>query len=126
MAKTAMGMSKEAWGQALNGSAALFGLSGLFAPRALGSAYGIPPSPHTTQLLRLFGSRMLALAAVGFTARTPAEKDRLLTVAVALNIVDAVTALAAGSGTGRSTAVRAAATSAGFAVLGGVVRSLEH
>jgi hypothetical protein len=125
MAKTAMGMSKEGWRQALNGSAAVFGLGGLFAPRALGAAYGVPSSPHTTQLLRLFGSRMLALAAVGFTARTREEKDRLLAVAAALNIVDALTALAAGSGTGRSTAVRAAATSAGFAALGAVVRSLE-
>jgi hypothetical protein len=125
MAKTAMGMSKETLGQALNGSAAVFGVTGLFAPRMLGAAYGVPPSPHTAQLLRLFGSRMLALAAVGFTARTPEEKDRLLAVAVALNVVDAVTALAAGSGTGRSTAVRAAVTSGGFAVLGAVVRSLE-
>lgn len=125
MARTALGMSKEAWGQALNASAVLFGVTGVFAPRALGAAYGVPSSPHVNQLLRLYGSRTLALAAVGFTARTPEEKDRLLTVAVALNLVDAVTALAAGAGTGRSTAVRAAATSAGFAALGLVVRSLR-
>src|SRR5438270_692753 len=51
--KTAMGMSKRTLVQALNGSAALFGVTGLFTPRALGGAYGVPSSPHTRQLLRL-------------------------------------------------------------------------
>jgi hypothetical protein len=125
MAKAAMGMSKRTLVQVLNGSAALFGVVGIFAPRALGAAYGVPSSPHTTQLLRLFGSRTLALAAWGYTCRTPEETDRALAVASAMNIVDALTALAATSGTGRTTAVRAAATSANFAALGLVARSMK-
>ncbi len=125
MAKTALGMSKRTLVQAFNGCAVLFGVAGVFAPRTLGATYGVPSSPHTTQLLRLFGSRMLALAAWGFTARTKEETDRGLTVASAMNIVDSLTALAGARGTGRATAWRAAATSATFAVLGLVIRSLE-
>jgi hypothetical protein len=125
MAKTALGMSKRTLVQALTGSAALFGVTGVLAPRALGAAYGVPASPHTTQLLRLFGSRMLALSAWSFTARTGEETDRLLAVAVGMNLVDVLTALAAKRATGTATAVRAAATSATFAGLGLIVRSLE-
>lgn len=124
--KTAMGMSKRTLVQALNGSAALFGVTGLVAPQALEAAYSIPSSPHTRQLLRLFGTRMLALAAVGFTARTREETDRMLSIAAGMNIADALTALIEASDMGRSTAVRAAATSASFAVLGLVVRSLDE
>lgn len=126
MAKTALTMSKRTLVQALGGSAALFGVTGVLAPRALGAAYDVPPSPHTTQLLRLFGSRMLALAAWAFTVRTKEETDRMLAVAAGMNLVDALTALAAAQATGRATAVRAAVTSGTFAALGLGVRSLER
>jgi hypothetical protein len=125
MTKTALGMSKRTLVQVLGGSAALFGSVGVVAPGALGAAYGVPASPHTAQLLRLFGTRMLALAAWTFTARTPEEVDRLLGVAAAMNAVDALTAMAAAGGTGRSSAVRAAATSGTFGALGLVVRSMK-
>jgi hypothetical protein len=125
MAKTTLGMSKRTLVQALGGCAALFGVTGVVAPRALGAAYSVPSSPHTTQLLRLFGSRMLALAAWTFTAQTKEESDRLLAVSAAMNIVDVLTALTAAQATGRATAVRAAATSATFAALSLAVRSLE-
>ena len=125
MAKTAMGMSKPTLVKALSGSAALFGVAGVLAPRALGSTYGVPSSPHTTQLLRLFGTRMLALAAWTFTARTQEEIDRLLAVAAGMNALDAVTALATAGSTGRANAVRAAATSGTFGALALAVRSLD-
>jgi hypothetical protein len=125
MAKTALGMSKRTLVQALTGSAALFGVTGVLAPRALGAAYGVPSSPHTTQLLRLFGSRMLVLAAWSFTARTKEETDRLLAVSAGMNVVDVLTALAAARAIGGVTATRAAATSATFAALSLAVRSLE-
>ena len=124
MAKTALGISKRTLVQSLGASAALFGVAGVLAPQALARAYGVPSSPHTTQLLRLFGSRMLALSAWSFTARTKEETDRVLAVAAAMNVVDVVTALGAARSTG-ATAVRAAATSAAFAALGLAVRSLE-
>ncbi len=124
MAKTALGMSKRTLVQALSASAALFGVTGVLAPRALGSTYGVPPSPHTTQLLRLFGSRMLALAAWTFTAESKEETDRVLAVSAGMNIVDTLAALAAARGTG-ATGVRAAITSATFAALGLTIRSLE-
>ncbi len=125
MAKTLLGMPKGTWVTALGASAALFGGAGLLAPRALGAAYAVPPSPHTAQLLRLFGTRMLALAAWTFTARTEEEVDRVLAVAAGLNAVDALTALATSGSTGRAGAVRAAATSGGFGALGWAVRSLD-
>jgi hypothetical protein len=125
MAKTALGMSKRTLVQGLGGCAALFGVTGLVAPQALGATYGVPSSPHTTQLLRLFGSRMLALAAWTFTARTNEETDRVLAVAVGTNLVDVLTAVTAARALGRTTAVRAAATSGTFAVLGLAVRALE-
>jgi predicted phage tail protein len=123
MAKTALGMPKRTLVQSMGASAAAFGVAGVLAPQALGQAYGVPSSPHTTQLLRLFGSRMLALAAWTFTARTREETERVLAVAAAMNVVDVLIALAAARTTG-ATAVRAAATSATFAALGLAVRSL--
>ena len=125
MAKTVLGMSKQTLVQGMGASAALFGVAGVLAPRSLGATYGIPPSPHTTQLLRLFGSRMLALAAWTFTARTKEETDRLLAVAAAMGVLDVLTALAAAPGTGKGTTVRAAGTSSFFAAVAVAVRSLE-
>ena len=125
MAKTALGMSKRTLVQTLGASAALFGVAGVLAPGALGAAYGVPSSPHTTQLLRLFGSRMLVLAAWALTARTKEETDRVLALSAGMNIVDVLTTLASAKTMGRATAVPAAATSATFAALGFAVRSLE-
>jgi hypothetical protein len=125
MASTALGMSKGTLVQALTGSAAVFGVAGVLAPRALGATYGVPSSPHTTQLLRLFGSRMLALAAWSSTARTKEETDRALAVAAGMNVLDTLTALGSARAVGRATAMRAAATSGFFAAFSLVVRSLE-
>lgn len=125
MAKTLLGMSRQSLVRAMGGSATLFGVAGVLAPRSLEATYGIPPSPHTTQLLRLFGSRMLALAAWTFTARTREETDRVLAVAAAMGVLDVLTALAAAPGTGRGNALRAAGTSSFFAALAVAVRSLE-
>ena len=125
MAKSLLGMSKPALVRAMGGSAALFGVAGVLAPRSLEAAYGIPPSPHTRQLLRLFGSRMLALAAWTFTARTKEETDRVLAVAAAMGVLDVLTALAAAPGTGKGTSARAAGTSSFFAALAVAVRALD-
>jgi hypothetical protein len=125
MATTALGMSKRTLVQALGGSAAVFGVTGVLAPRALEVTYGVPPSPYTTQLIRLFGSRMLALAAWSFTARTKEETDRVLAVSTGMNLIDVLTALGAARAIGRATSSRAAVTSATFATLGFAARSLE-
>lgn len=125
MATTALGMSKDQLVQLLGSCALGYGAVGLTAPRALAAPYGITSTPHTDQLLRLFGTRMLALAAWTFTARTAEEKDRLLAVAAGMNLLDAVTALTAGRAAGRTTAVRAGATSAFFAAFSLFTRSLE-
>ena len=125
MATTALGMSKDQLVQLLGSCALGYGAIGLVAPRALAAPYGIPSTPHTTQLLRLFGTRMLAQAAWTFTARTAEEKDRLLAVAAGMNLLDALTALTAGRAVGRTSAVRAGATSAFFGAVSLFIRSLE-
>jgi len=125
MAKTALGLPKSTLVQVMNWSAALFGVAGVLTPRALAATYSVPPSPHVTQLLRLFGSRMLALSALGFTARSKEETDRALAVAVGLNALDTATALLGARATGWSSATRAAATSATFGALAHTVRSLD-
>ena len=124
MAKTALGMSKPALIRALAGNAAAFGLTGVLAPRVLESVYGFPPSPHSRQLLRLFGSRMLVLAAWSYTARTSEEADRALAAGVGMNVLDSLTALSAARATG-GTSLRGAATSAAFAGILTAVRSME-
>jgi len=126
MATTALGMSRGTLVQALTGSAAVFGVAGVLTPRALAATYGVPPSPHTTQLLRLFGSRMLALAAWSSTARTREETDRLLAVSAGMNVVDVLTAPASGRAAGGTTGMLAAATSAVFPALSLVGPSLEE
>lgn len=125
MATSVLGLSKRTLANVLTANAALFGVAGVLAPRALEAAYAVPSTPHTTQLVRLFGSRMLSIAAWSFTARTKEEVDRVLTTAAAVNLVDVVTALASARSVGRTSAVRAAATSGTFAALAFVVHSLE-
>ena len=117
-------MSKPALIRVLAGNAAAFGLTGVLAPRVLESVYGFPPSPHSRQLLRLFGSRMLVLAAWSYTARTNEEANRALGAGVAMNVVDTLTALGAARATG-GTALRAAATSAAYAGILAAVRAME-
>lgn len=124
MAKTALGISKPTLIRALAGNAALFGLTGVLAPRVLEAVYGFPPSPHIRQLLRLFGSRMLVLAAWSYTARTDEEANRALGAGVGMNVLDTLTALSAARTTGAS-GVRAAATSAAFAGILAAVRSMD-
>jgi hypothetical protein len=124
MAKIALGMSKPTLIRTLAANAGLFGLTGVLAPRVLETVYGIPPSPHSRQLLRLFGSRMLVLAAWSYTARTDEEANRALGAGVAMNVIDTLTALSAARATG-GTAVRGAVTSAAFAGILAAVRSLD-
>ncbi len=124
MAKTMLGMPKRTLVQSLGASAALFGVASVLTPHALGKAYGVPPSPYSTHLIRLSGTRLLALAAWTFTARTKEETDRVLTSAAAMNAVDTLVGLAAVRDTG-ATAVRAAITSGTFAALSLAVRSLQ-
>ena len=126
MAKsTLLGMPKQTLVQALGASAALFGITGVLAPRVLEAAYGLPSSPHTRVLLRVFGSRQLVLAAWAYTARTKEETDRMLAASAGMNVLDVLTTLASVQAVGRATVVPGALTSASFAALCLAVRSLE-
>ena len=124
MAMTALGLRKQTLVRGMGACAALFGGAALLSPGALAAAYDVPPTPHTRQLIRLFGSRMLALSAWTFTARTE-EADRVMAAAAGMNVLDVITALAGADGTGRTAALRAAATSGTFGALALAIRSLE-
>lgn len=123
MAATVAPVSKQNAVQALAVSAAAFGATGLLFPRVLEAAYAVPSSPYTRQLLRLFGTRMLALSAWGLTAESPTSRNRLLAVAACMNGADALTAGLA-RGEPAATRIRGALTSALFAALAGYARSL--
>ena len=126
MAKsTLLGMSKQTLVQGLSASAALFGVVGVLAPQAMEAAYGVPSSPHTRALLRVFGSRQLALAAWAYTARTKEETDRMLAASVGMNLLDVLTTLASAQTVGRATVLPGALTSGTFAALCFAVRSME-
>jgi hypothetical protein len=123
MATVQAPMSKETAVQALAAAAAVFGVAGLLTPRVLEGAYAVPASPYTRQMLRLFGSRMLALAAWARSADTPEDRNTLLTVACGMNALDALTAVLA-PGEPAATRIRAALTSGLFGAIAGYARTL--
>lgn len=115
--------SKQSLVRGLGAAGVAFGLTGLLAPRAMEGVYGIPSTPHTRQLLRLFGSRTLALAVWGLTARTDEELDRGLALIGGMSLLDAVTSLVTRGTTGTSNALRAATSSAFFGAAALAVRA---
>ena len=115
--------SKQSLVRGLGAAGVAFGLTGLLAPGAMEKVYGIPPTPHARQLLRLFGSRTLALALWGLAARSEEERDRGLALIGGMSLVDAVSSLASRGETGRSNALRAATSSAFFGAAALAVRA---
>ncbi len=101
MAQTVAGMDKQTLAKALAAGGAAFGLLSIVAPRVVATGYGVPVTPAGLQLQRLFGSRSLAISALGLTARTDDEVDRGLAAVAAMNLLDSVTALAAAATAGR-------------------------
>jgi hypothetical protein len=116
-------MSDEKLVQGLAAAAVAFGAAGVLAPRVVEGAYAVPSTPHTDQLLRLWGSRNLALSAWVLTARSDEETSRALTVLAAMNALDALTAVIVGRGTGAATWFRAALTSGFFAATTAALRA---
>ncbi|MGY1694276.1 MULTISPECIES: hypothetical protein [unclassified Geodermatophilus] len=125
MATTIAGMSKQTAARALGAAGVAFGALSVLAPRAVAAGYGVPPTPQGLQLQRLFGSRALAVSATALTARTPEEVDRNLALVAAANLLDVVTALAAAAGSGRTTTVRAVASSALYGAAALAVRAMR-
>jgi hypothetical protein len=114
VAATLSGLSKPTLARALAAAGAAFGLTSVVAPRAIATAYAVPPTPQGLQLQRLFGSRALIISLAAMTARTDDEVDRWLGWVAVLNLIDTVTALSAARGSGRPTTVRAVASSAAY------------
>ncbi|GAB3202644.1 hypothetical protein GCM10027261_41640 [Geodermatophilus arenarius] len=118
-------MSKQTAARALGGAGMAFGAVSVLAPRAVAAGYGVPPTPQGLQLQRLFGSRALALSVAGLTARTQEEVDRGLLLVATANLLDVLTALVAARGSGRSTTVRAVASSVVYGGAALAVRAME-
>ena len=114
MARTSTGTSKRTLARGLGAAGAGYGLVSVLAPRAVAKGYGVPPTPQTLQLQRLFGSRALAIALAALTARTDEEVDRGLALVVGMNLLDTLTALGAARGSGRPTTTRAIVSSLAY------------
>ena len=114
MARSSTGTSKRSLARALGAAGAGFSLISVLAPRAVAKGYGVPPTPQTIQLQRLFGSRALVVSLAALTARTDEEVDRGLALVAGMNLLDTLTALGAASGSGRPTTTRAVASSLAY------------
>ena len=114
MARSSTGTSKRQLARVLGAVGAGFSLISVVAPRTVAKGYGVPPTPQTLQLQRLFGSRALALSLAALTARTDEEVDRGLAMVVGMNALDTLTALGAAGGSGRPTTTRALASSLAY------------
>jgi hypothetical protein len=111
MANSSALATKRGQLQLLSACGGAFGVAALLAPDKLAAAYKVPPDPHGRQMARLFGTRTVALAAWGLTAKTDEERNRGLTVTAIVTAVDAVTAALSAQEVGRSAAARSAITS---------------
>jgi hypothetical protein len=107
-------LSKPTLARVLAAAGAVFGLTSVVAPRAIASAYAVPPTPQGLQLQRLFGSRALIISLAAMTARTEEETDRWLGWVAALNLIDTLTALSAARGSGTTTTTRAVGSSLAY------------
>jgi hypothetical protein len=107
-------MSKGTLVRGFAAAGAAIGVVSIVAPRVIDTAFEVAPTPDGHQLLRLLGTRTLALSAWALTAHTQEETDRALAVFAAMNAADAITTIAARD-TGTASRVRAVATFATFA-----------
>jgi hypothetical protein len=114
VAATLARLSKPTLARGLAAAGAAFGLASVIAPRAIATAYDVPPTPQGLQLQRLFGSRALIISLAAMTARTEDEVDRWLAWVAALNLIDTLTALSAARGSGRTTTARAVCSSLAY------------
>ena len=116
-------MSDDKLVQGLAAAAVAFGAGGVLAPRVVAATYAVPSTPHNKQLLRLWGSRNLVLAAWILTARSDEETSRALTMLAGMNALDALTAVTVGRDTGAATSIRASLTSGFFAAATAALRA---
>jgi hypothetical protein len=109
--------------QLLSAFGVAFGAAALLAPEKLAAVYKVPPDPYGKQLARLFGTRTVALAVWGLTAKTEEELDRGLAITAVATAVDAVTAALSAKDVGPSAAARSAVSSAIFSVAALCIRA---
>lgn len=109
----------------LGGSAVAFGVVAVAAPGALHSGYGMASTSTSRSLMRLWGTRTATLGALAMRARDE-DLDEWLLALAAMNGLDAVLDLAGiRDGISSNSATATAATSAVFAALMLVARSLN-
>jgi len=106
-------MANDQLTKAAGGIALGFGAAALFAPRALGNAYGLNGTGETDALMRLYGSRTAGLGALAFLIKEPETRNRIIQVAAAISAVDTVAAILSGvtgATSARSSAMTALST----------------
>jgi hypothetical protein len=112
-------MSNDSLAKVASGLAVGYGVTALFAPRALGRLYGLNSTSDTDALLRLYGSRTAGLGALALGTKEPAVRNRVIGVAAAISAGDTVSATASGVSGGVSArqAAMTAVTTAGVTAL---------
>ena len=106
-------VSNDNLAKVASGIALGYGAAALFAPRALGRAYGLNGTGDTDALTRLYGSRTAGLGVLALGAREPTARKQVLGVAAAISAVATVAAIVSGvtgSTSLRSSAMTAAST----------------
>jgi hypothetical protein len=91
-----------------------FGAVAVLAPRAFLGMYGLPDEANVRTMTRLWGTRTAVLGSLVFTLEGTQNKRSLMTMAAAMNAVDALVVASAG-GVPVRTRVLGSLTSAGFA-----------
>lgn len=94
-----------------------FGVLAAVLPRVFNGIYGLGSDPRTKVLTRLWGTRTAALGALWFLSDDRSSRRTLITVATAMNVVDAALVVTAGEVPLRSR-VLGSASSGSFAAAG--------
>lgn len=118
-------MDKGQMVNVLGGGAVTFGVVAVAAPEAMHSGYGLASTSTSRSLMRLWGTRTATMGVLAMRARDEDRDDWLLALAF-MNGLDAVLDLTGmRDGVPSRAAVGTAATSAVFAALMLVARSLD-
>lgn len=99
---------------AVGAGSVAFGAVAALAPRVFLGMYGLPNEANVRTMTRLWGTRTTVLGSLVFTLDGTENKRKLMTLAAAMNAVDALV-VASARGVPARTRVLGSLTSAGFA-----------
>lgn len=100
--------------KAVGAGSVAFGAVAALTPRVFLGMYGLPDEANVRTMTRLWGTRTAVLGSLVFTLDGPENRRSLMTMAAAMNAVDALVVGSAG-GVSTRTRILGSLTSAGFA-----------